>query len=240
MSKHRIPGSSKGPAYESRRRTEMTIQRLALNIAPKHRLQILARKLPRWLRQVILEHLQHTQFFGVLGNSILDGASQTRYVIAHAKKQVPIYSFRLCIFTKPLTEPRLPVPHLSKIPTISRFYRTPTRNVQRRHCLNTNKRHNRVPITIQCGVREGCPLRVALYALCLRPLLNTLYPSLQGHGSDGGRNAVPFWHMLMISPTQPSSQSYFREYNALKKLREHSSILPNRKPWPLAFGKRQR
>ena len=36
------------------------------------------------------------------------------------------------------------------------------------------------PIPIQCGVRQSCSLSMALYALCLHPLLSTLDHSLQG------------------------------------------------------------
>jgi hypothetical protein len=37
-----------------------------------------------------------------------------------------------------------------------------------------------VPISFQFGVRQGCPVSMALYALCLHPLLCALHHSLQG------------------------------------------------------------
>ena len=42
-------------------------------------------------------------------------------------------------------------------------------------------------IPIQCGVRQVCPLNMALYALCLHPLLCALDHNLQGLGV-GRRN----------------------------------------------------
>jgi hypothetical protein len=47
--------------------------------------KLLSRILVRRLRHVMVEHLQHTQFFGVPGNSILDAASLGRDVIARAE-----------------------------------------------------------------------------------------------------------------------------------------------------------
>jgi hypothetical protein len=48
------------------------------------------------------------------------------------------------------------------------------------------------PIPIRSGVRQGCPLRMALYTLCLQPFLNMLDQRLTGIriGSDHGPMSV--------------------------------------------------
>ena len=40
--------------------------------------------------------------------------------------------------------------------------------------------HISTPIPIQCGVRQGCPLSMILFVLCLNPLLYYLDERLQG------------------------------------------------------------
>jgi len=40
--------------------------------------------------------------------------------------------------------------------------------------------HLSTPIPIRCGVRQGCPLSMILFALCLKPLLYYLDERLQG------------------------------------------------------------
>ena len=57
--------------------------------------KILARILARRLRGVMAEQLQHTQFCGVMGNSILDAVSQVRDITAHADNT----GTPLCILT---------------------------------------------------------------------------------------------------------------------------------------------
>jgi len=45
--------------------------------------------------------------------------------------------------------------------------------------------HISTPIPIQCGVRQGCPLSMILFVLCLNPLLYYLDESLQGTRTHG-------------------------------------------------------
>jgi len=56
---------------------------------------------------------------------------------------------------------------------ISRMYEGATSSVQ----ING---HQYGPIPIRCAVRQGCPMSVALYALCLHPFLRLLDLNLRG------------------------------------------------------------
>jgi hypothetical protein len=46
------------------------------------------------------------------------------------------------------------------------------------------------PIQIRCGVRQGCPLSMALNTLCLQPLLNVLEQRLAGIRISGENRQV--------------------------------------------------
>jgi hypothetical protein len=41
--------------------------------------------------------------------------------------------------------------------------------------------HMSVPFPIQCSVRQGCPLSMILFALCINPLIPRLEQQLPGH-----------------------------------------------------------
>ena len=48
--------------------------------------------------------------------------------------------------------------------------------------------HISTPIQIQCGVRQGCPLSMTLFALYIKPILHHLDQRLQGISARGRQN----------------------------------------------------
>jgi len=127
------------------------------------------------------DQLQYTQFCGVPGNSILDAASQFRDIITHAENT----GTPLCILTLDFHNAFDRIAHeylfhilqsygirQKFIDLLRAMYSEVTASVQINDTLAG-------PRPIQCGVRQGYPLSMVLYALCLHPLLSTLDHSLQ-------------------------------------------------------------
>jgi hypothetical protein len=52
------------------------------------------------------------------------------------------------------------------------------------------KGHLQGPLPIHCGVRQGCPLSMALYTLCIHPFLTDLEQRLPGERFDRGSRPV--------------------------------------------------
>jgi len=192
------------------------------------------------------EQLQNTQFCGVPGNYILDALSQIRSVIAHAENT----GIALCILTLDFhnTFDRISQNYVFRnlqqygirqcfIERLRETYSDATASVQINDTLAD-------PISIQCGVRKGCPLSMALYALCLQPLLCALDHNIQG--LRGGRRkrcrpVLAYADDVTVFVTHPTEfATIVRRYSAFSEPREHSSTLPNRKQWPLAVGKSRR
>jgi exonuclease III len=144
--------------------------------------KMLARILARRLKLVLDDQLQHTQFCGVSGNSIIDAASQIRDIIAHADHTgTPLCVLSLDFhnaFDRIAHEYLFYILNSYGIPKgfldcLRAMYTDVTSSVQVNDTLAG-------PIPIHCGVRQGCPLSMALYALCLHPLLSMLNHSLRG------------------------------------------------------------
>jgi hypothetical protein len=142
----------------------------------------LARILAQRLKLVMDDQLQGTQFCGVSGNSIIDAASKIRDIIAHAEHT----GTPLCVLILDFHNAFDRIAHeylfdilnsygiqKGRLDCLQAMYTDVTSSVQINGTLAG-------PIPIHCGVRQGCPLSMALYALCLHPLLNMLDHSLQG------------------------------------------------------------
>jgi hypothetical protein len=144
--------------------------------------KILARILARRLRPLLALHLKATQDCGVPGNTISDAVATVRDVIAHAEhEKLPV-----CVLTLDFQHAfdRLSHKYLFTIlcnyglsthfvTLLRALYSEAASTVQINGNLNG-------PFPIHCGVRQGCPLSMALYTLCLHPFLTDLEHRLPG------------------------------------------------------------
>ena len=178
--------------------------------------KILVRILGLRLRQVMAAHLQHTQFCGVPGHSILDAASQIRDMIAHAENT----GTPMCILSLDFHNAFDCIAHdnmfhilqsysiwLEFIDLLHAMYSDTTVSVQINDTIAGT-------ILIQSGVRQGCPLSMVLYALCLHHLLSMLDHSLQGlqvGRGKGWRPVLAYADDVTIFVTHPVESATTRQ-----------------------------
>jgi exonuclease III len=144
--------------------------------------KIVTRILAQRLRPVIEMHLCRTQYCGVPGNTILDAVVTVRDTIAYAESmEIP-----MCVLALDFQQSFDKVSH-DYLFTILRSYGLSDRFVTFIRNLYTSatssvqingRLYGSIPII--CGVRQGCPLSMALYTLCLQPFLNLLEQRLSG------------------------------------------------------------
>jgi hypothetical protein len=173
--------------------------------------ELLARILANRLRPVLEDYLRSSQFCSVPGNSIIEVVSiiRVREAVAHAE----ITDTPLCVLTLDFREAfyRIARDYLFTIlkiygicpwfiDRIKDLYENATASIQ----INGKLAE---PIPIKCAIRQGCPLRMLLYALCLHPLLHMLenkLPDIQ-MGHRARRTAVvAYADDLMIFVTSPT------------------------------------
>jgi hypothetical protein len=131
--------------------------------------RIIAQRLSQWLPELI----HSSQHCGVHGKSILDAVTMVRDAIAFAETTKQ----ELCILSLDFQAAfdNLSHTYLYRILSahglgekfqgqIKSMYEGATASVQ----ING---HISSPIPILCAIRQGCPLSMHLYALCLNPLL---------------------------------------------------------------------
>jgi hypothetical protein len=112
----------------------------------------------------------------------MNGVSTIRDVIAYAKTTYT----PLCVLSLDFRQAFYNLSHIYLYRILERYgicpwfiarikmlYEGATARV---HLNGTTVRH----IPIQCGVRQGCPLSMALYALCLHPFVKRLHDNLVG------------------------------------------------------------
>jgi len=150
-----------------------------------------ARILAHRLRPIMEKYFKSTQYCGMPGNTILDAVATIRDAIAHAENT----NTPLCILTLHLKNAFDRIAHSylftilhsyglspSLINPIRKMYDGDTSAVQ----ING---HSHGPIPIRCGVLQGRPISMALYAICLQPLFQML--ELRLPGIQIGRSARP-------------------------------------------------
>jgi len=124
----------------------------------------------------VVEKLRESQFCGVPGNNILDAVTTIREAIAQAE----VTATPLCVLSLDFREAFDKISHrylfailekyaISKcvITGIKNLYTKATSSVQINGYMSG-------PIPTQCSIRQGCPMSMQLYALCLHPLLTLL------------------------------------------------------------------
>jgi len=128
----------------------------------------LPRILSRRLRPLMDLHLKFTQYCGVTGNTIFDAVATARHVAAYAEN----VHLPLCILTLDFQHAFDSIAH-EYLFTILRSYGLNDHFVTLLQNLYTDATsfvqingHLHGPIPIRRGVRQGCPLSMALFTMC--------------------------------------------------------------------------
>jgi hypothetical protein len=144
--------------------------------------EILVRIMARRLRRIMADHLRSNQFCAVPGNFILDALVTVRDAITYAENT----GTPTCVLTLDFESAFDRMSH-HYLFNLLRRYGISHRFIERIHSFYdgaaaslqiTGILTGRIPI--QCAVRQGCPLSMVLYALCLHPVLRTLEDRLHG------------------------------------------------------------
>ena len=84
------------------------------------------------------------------------------------------------------------------------------------------------PIPVNSGVRQGCPLSMVLYALCLHPLLRTLEKQLPGIPTGHHTHSVPvvaYADDVTICVTRPEDFTVILQAVRVYEFHEQITIL---------------
>ena len=140
--------------------------------------RIIANRMGPWMTNIT----QWSQHCGPHGNTIFDAAAAIRDVVAYAEISGP----PLCVLSIDFKDAFHKISHnylfeLLRIYGFSERFQQRIKGVYDRVTssiqINGHRSHP-TPITI--SVRQGCPLSILLFALCLNPLIRTLEQNLTG------------------------------------------------------------
>jgi hypothetical protein len=180
--------------------------------------QIVGRRFRQWRMDPTVMHYENIE------RKIRDkwpkyrsAASQVRQVIAHAENT----GTPLCITTLDIQKALGRIYHncvrscknmeYGSVSSLRAMYSDATASVQTNDTLAG-------PIWNQCCVRRGCPLSIALHALCQHTLLCTLDHSLQSPRFGRRKRCRPvleYAHDVTVFVTHPAEFAN-KQYNALK------------------------
>jgi hypothetical protein len=123
----------------------------------------------------------------VPGNTIIDAVATVRDAIAYAETVKSL----LCALSLDFNDAFNQIAHTYLL-TILRNYGFIEGFIERIQTVYENVRsivqvsgHISTPISIQCGVRQGCPLNMILFALCLNPVIQYLEEILRRFRAHG-------------------------------------------------------
>jgi len=144
--------------------------------------KMMARIIVNRLRPIMAELLQQSQFCGVPGRTIFEAVATVREAIAQAEiTRVP-----LCILSLDFQEAFDRISHqylfsILKSSGFSDWFIDRIRGMYEGAASSAQiNGHIAGPIPIQCSVRQGCPMSMILFALCVDPLLRILEQKLPG------------------------------------------------------------
>ena len=121
------------------------------------------------LKPYLTELLHQKQYCGVQGKTVFEGVATIRYVIAHTE----MTGKPLCVVSIDFSEAFGNISHeyLQKVLQAHAFSEPFIRRImlflRQSDIRDTNQRQ----IPIKISVRQGCPLSMTLYAMCLNPLI---------------------------------------------------------------------
>jgi hypothetical protein len=145
--------------------------------------KLMARIIANRLRPLLSDLLQPNQHCGVPGNTVFEAVKAVREAITYAE----VTRAPLCMLSLDFQESFDNTSHTHLftmlkncgfselfIDRMKRMYEKATSPIQ------TNG-HMSGPVPIRCSVRQGCPLSMQLFALCLNPLLHILEKKIPRH-----------------------------------------------------------
>jgi hypothetical protein len=175
------------------------------------------------IRAGLVEVLHANQHCGVPGKSIFDAVATVRDAVAYAE----MANAPLCVLSLDFKEAFDKISHkyLFTILQSYAFSDAFLRCIENKYTNATSvvhiNGHISGPFPIQSCIRQGCPLIMTLFALCLNPLLHRLEQTLNGlriHQRQRKSAVIPYADdITLLITTQRTSTPSKTQYNAMKK-----------------------
>jgi hypothetical protein len=202
--------------------------------------KILARIVEGRIRPALVELLHASQYCSVPGKSIFDAVASVRDAVTYGE----MANTPLCVLSLDFKEAIDKISHkyLFTILQSYGFSDTFLRCIKNMYTNATSvvhiNGHISKPIPIQSSIRQGCPLSVTLFALCLNPLLHRLDQTLKGlsiHQRQQPSAVIAYADDITLLLTTPE------DIDAVKDAiqcygKATGAILNIRKPQALAVG----
>jgi hypothetical protein len=144
--------------------------------------KVLARIVESRIRPALVEVLHASQYCDVTGKSIFGAVASVRDAVAYAK----IVNTPLCVLSLAFKEAFDKITHKCLFTILQSYGLSDAflRCIENMYTYATSvvhiNGHISGPIPIQSSIRQGCPLNMTLFALCLNPLLHRLDQTLKG------------------------------------------------------------
>jgi hypothetical protein len=205
-------------------------------------IKILARVIANRLTPILTKILSPNQHCGIQNNSILQAVTTVRDAIAYAEHT----NMPMCVLTLDFKEAFDNIAHEYIYKLLKQYGFTDKfqKRIQQLHSEATSviriNGQTSARIPIKSSVRQGCPLSVQLYALCMDPLIRTLENTLTGIqiGRNGRKTTVTAYadDVTIFVTSQndiPILEEALRHYTAATgaKLNINKSVAMAIGPW---------